>query len=315
MLTCISIALVLSGTVGGQDSAPQTVSPPNVVLILADDLGIGDLGCYNAASKIPTPHLDGLAQGGTRFTDAHSPSAVCTPTRYGLLTGRYAWRTRLKSGVHPRAARPADVHHSVGFTARVRGRRTRDDWRKLVPGCLPIGSSADQRLALVFGNEVTGLTSAETDLCNELAHVRTSSEHTSLNLGMCVGIALADLFTGTKVHAAERGGSMLDGEGREFLKARLREVFADGVVRPGTPQVDVEEMIERVFSRAALQNKDARAWHLILKTLGSQMSPSDLDLTLHEKGGRRREAMARRVREGQGGPEEGEGASQEQEKG
>ena len=209
----------------------------------------------------------------------------------------------------------ADVHHSIGFTARVRGRRTRDDWRKLVPGCLPIGSSTDQRLALVFGNEVTGLTSAETDLCNELAHVRTSSEHTSLNLGMCVGIALADLFTGTKVHAAEPGGSMLDGEGREFLKARLREVFADGVVRPGTPQVDVEEMIERVFSRAALQNKDARAWHLILKTLGSQMSPSDLDLTLHEKGGRRREAMARRVREGQGGPEEGEGASQEQEKG
>jgi len=99
MLTCISIALALSGTVCGQDSAPQTVSPPNVVLILADDLGIGDLGCYNAASKIPTPHLDGLAQGGTRFTDAHSPSAVCTPTRYGLLTGRYAWRTRLKSGV------------------------------------------------------------------------------------------------------------------------------------------------------------------------------------------------------------------------
>lgn len=72
---------------------------PNIVVILADDLGWGDLRCYNPESKIPTPHLDRLAGEGMRFLDAHSPSAVCTPTRYGLLTGRYAWRTRLKSGV------------------------------------------------------------------------------------------------------------------------------------------------------------------------------------------------------------------------
>ncbi len=193
----------------------------------------------------------------------------------------------------------ADVHHAIGFTARVRGRRKREDWRRVVPTCLDLANSVDQRVALVFGNEVTGLTSAETDLCNELAHVRTSGDHTSLNLGLCVGIALSDLFTGTKVHAREPGGSMLDGQGREFLKARLREVFADGVVRPGVAQADVEEMIERVFSRAALLNKDARAWHLILKTLGSEMSPQDLNLTLHEKGGRRRQAMARRSDETQ----------------
>ena len=72
---------------------------PNIVLILADDLGYGDLSCYNPTSKIPTPNLDRLATQGMRFTDAHAPSAVCTPTRYGLLTGRYAWRTTLKSGV------------------------------------------------------------------------------------------------------------------------------------------------------------------------------------------------------------------------
>jgi arylsulfatase A len=75
------------------------VGKPNVVLILADDLGYGDLGCYNADSKIPTPNLDRLAAEGMRFTDAHSPSAVCSPTRYGLLTGRYAWRTEMKSRV------------------------------------------------------------------------------------------------------------------------------------------------------------------------------------------------------------------------
>ncbi|MBI2477711.1 MAG: arylsulfatase [Planctomycetia bacterium] len=69
---------------------------PNIVYILADDLGYGDVSCYNADSKIATPHVDRLATEGMRFTDAHTPSAVCTPTRYGILTGRYCWRTRLK---------------------------------------------------------------------------------------------------------------------------------------------------------------------------------------------------------------------------
>lgn len=72
---------------------------PNVVYILADDLGYGDVGALNPESKIPTPHMDRLAAEGMTFTDAHSGSAVCTPTRYGLLTGRYAWRTRLKKHV------------------------------------------------------------------------------------------------------------------------------------------------------------------------------------------------------------------------
>ncbi len=75
------------------------VTKPNIVYILADDLGYGDLGCYNSESKIPTPNLDRLAKEGRRFTDAHSPSAVCTPTRYALLTGRYAWRTSLQKSV------------------------------------------------------------------------------------------------------------------------------------------------------------------------------------------------------------------------
>jgi arylsulfatase A len=72
---------------------------PNIVFVLADDLGYGDPGCYDAGSKIPTPHLDGLAAQGMRFTDAHTPSSVCSPTRYALLTGRYAWRSSLKRGV------------------------------------------------------------------------------------------------------------------------------------------------------------------------------------------------------------------------
>jgi len=72
---------------------------PNVIFIMADDMGYGDVGCYNSKSKIPTPNMDRLAKQGMRFTDAHTPSAVCTPTRYGVLTGRYCWRSRTKSKV------------------------------------------------------------------------------------------------------------------------------------------------------------------------------------------------------------------------
>ncbi len=85
-------------------AAPPT--KPNIVYILADDLGYGDIGCYNPGSKIPTPNIDRLAAEGVRFTDAHSPSSVCTPTRYALLTGRYAWRTRLQRNVIGPFARP-----------------------------------------------------------------------------------------------------------------------------------------------------------------------------------------------------------------
>lgn len=72
---------------------------PNIVYILADDLGYGDISCFNGNSKIPVPHLAQLAKEGMVFTDAHSGSAVCTPTRYGILTGRYSWRSVLKKGV------------------------------------------------------------------------------------------------------------------------------------------------------------------------------------------------------------------------
>src|SRR5262245_12240627 len=72
---------------------------PNVVYILADDLGYGDVKGLNPEGKIATPNMDRLAAGGMIFTDAHSSSSVCTPTRYGILTGRYNWRSRLPSGV------------------------------------------------------------------------------------------------------------------------------------------------------------------------------------------------------------------------
>ena len=78
----------------------SSVEPlPNIIVILADDLGYGDISIYDKNNKIKTVNLDRLALDGMRFTDAHTPSSVCTPTRYGLLTGRYNWRTKLKSAV------------------------------------------------------------------------------------------------------------------------------------------------------------------------------------------------------------------------
>ncbi|MGY6649328.1 sulfatase family protein [Wenyingzhuangia sp. IMCC45574] len=72
---------------------------PNIIFILADDMGPGDVKAYNKDSKILTPNIDRLAKEGVRFMDAHTSSGVCTPTRYGIITGRYSWRTHLKKGV------------------------------------------------------------------------------------------------------------------------------------------------------------------------------------------------------------------------
>ncbi|MBN2139083.1 MAG: arylsulfatase [Sedimentisphaerales bacterium] len=92
----IALTLIWSILQAGDSKAGEK---PNIVYILADDMGWGDLGCQNRDSKIPTPNLDRLANQGIRFTDAHSPSAEGRGSRYGLLTGRYPWRTKLIAGV------------------------------------------------------------------------------------------------------------------------------------------------------------------------------------------------------------------------
>lgn len=72
---------------------------PNIIIILADDMGYGDVQAFNPDSEVPTPNLNKFSEEGIMFMDAHTPSSICTPTRYGLLTGRYCWRTSLKRGV------------------------------------------------------------------------------------------------------------------------------------------------------------------------------------------------------------------------
>lgn len=113
-------------------AAPRpSAPPPNIVYILADDMGFGDPRCYNPQSLLPTPNLDRLASQGVRFTDMHSPSSVCTPTRYGVLTGRYSWRSPLKKGVlngySPNLIEPgrptvASILKSRGYTTAAIGK-------------------------------------------------------------------------------------------------------------------------------------------------------------------------------------------------
>ena len=75
------------------NTAPVDAAPPNVLLIYTDDVGYGDVGCYEG-SRTPTPNIDRLADEGLRFTDAHCSAATCTPSRYALLTGQYAFRKK-----------------------------------------------------------------------------------------------------------------------------------------------------------------------------------------------------------------------------
>ncbi len=93
-LVCAALTLAVLNPI-----ALPAAEHPNVIVVMADDLGIGDVSPTNADCKIRTPHLQKMADEGLTFLDAHTPSSVCTPTRYGLLTGRYNWRSRLARGV------------------------------------------------------------------------------------------------------------------------------------------------------------------------------------------------------------------------
>ena len=107
--------------------AAADTARPNLLIIYADDLGYGDVQCYNPErGKIPTPHIDKLAGQGMRFTDGHSSSGVCSPSRYTLLTGRYHWRTRLQASIVPLWGTPliAPDRMTIGTLAKQYGYRT-----------------------------------------------------------------------------------------------------------------------------------------------------------------------------------------------
>ena len=153
-------------------------SKPNIVLIMCDDLGYGDVQCLNPENgKIKTPCVDKLAKQGMIFTDAHSGSAVCTPTRYGLLTGRYSWRTRLQNGVASWLQTLPDCTgppHRGGLTQETRLRHR--DHRQVASG-FPVSGSQDRRDTSQGSNQER----ACTDRSN---HPRRTDPHAALTTFM-----------------------------------------------------------------------------------------------------------------------------------
>ena len=141
-------------------SSSEPDRPPNVLFILADDMGYGDPGCYNPNSKIPTPHIDRLATEGVRFTDAHAPGPWCVPSRYGLLTGQYPARAQLnwqeRALIDPQQLTLATMLRRNGYRTACVGKWHLgfdgvDDWETLVSDQVLAGGPVDRGFDSFFG--------------------------------------------------------------------------------------------------------------------------------------------------------------------
>ena len=120
------VALVALSLGWAAAQVPLRAQGPNIVFLLADDMGYGDPGANHSRSRIPTPNIDRLAAEGMRFSDAHAPASVCVPSRYGLLTGRYPLRATLgwrrEAVIPPREATLASLLQGRGYTTAMVGK-------------------------------------------------------------------------------------------------------------------------------------------------------------------------------------------------
>ena len=171
----------------------------------------------------------------------------------------------------------AQTTASFGFTARGRSHRRLADWREARGDVVARVGRAEELVALVFGSEENGLTGEETDCLHELVRMPTSDEHTSINLSMTVGIVLSTIFFQDAPSARTDRSTPLAGADRAYLVERLRDVLG-ARTRTESARRDLEASIERVFSRAPLETRDARAWHLLVRALGGEAHPSDYGL-------------------------------------
>jgi TrmH family RNA methyltransferase len=191
----------------------------------------------------------------------------------------------------------ADCTASFGFTARVRGSRVRRDWIEAREEVAAL-AAGDDRVALVFGSEEYGLTIDETDQLQELYYLRTSGEHTSINLAMAVSIVLSSLYTDAGAHGHEVGQHLLNNADRTYLQEHLKQVLGGQIARGEAARSDIEGAIDRIFARAPIESRDARAWHMMMRALGSRATPMDFGLEGTEKSRRRKQALDRARRRG-----------------
>jgi TrmH family RNA methyltransferase len=175
----------------------------------------------------------------------------------------------------------ADCTASVGFTARARDHRELVDWRAARGELAAVGADPAERLALVFGNEESGLSIEETDPLGTLVRIPTSDEHGSLNLAMAAGVVLSALFLEQpEVKSAARQNAVpLPGSDRVFLVERLKEALG-AIPWTDSARRDLLASIERVFARAPLETRDARAWHMLARALGNEKTPGEYGVAM-----------------------------------
>ncbi len=166
---------------------------------------------------------------------------------------------------------------SVGFTARVRRHRIVMPFDERTGELVEWCASPDERVALVFGSEEDGLSAEESDRCQELCYLPCSGEHGSLNLSMAVTVVLYALFPRAGARPKRSRGSPLDERQRAYLIAHVGETLSGAAASAAAARL-IAESVERVFARAPMETRDARAWHQIMRALGNAKQPSDYGL-------------------------------------
>jgi len=184
------------------------------------------------------------------------------------------------------AAALEDVTTSYGFTARARGHRNLRDWRSVRDEMVARAHDPAERVAFVFGSEESGLSGAETDPLHTLVRMPTSDEHGSINLAMAVGICLSTVFFERAPSARSQGANAIPGSDRTFLIERLKDALGD-CTTTAPARRDLVASIERVFARAPLETRDARAWHLLARALAGKRRPADYGLEEHRNSSER----------------------------
>lgn len=245
-----ALAILLYGSL--VYSSAVAAERPNIVLIYADDLGYGDVGCYGA-TEVNTPNIDRLAREGLRFTDAHSAAATCTPSRYAMLTGEYAWRkkgTGILPGDAPLIIEPGRVTlpsmlHDAGYTTGVVGKwhlglgKDKPDWNgKLKPGPLEIGfdscyilPATGDRTPCVYveDHRVVGLDPADpiqVDYKNKVGSEPTGAERPDL-----LKMKLSHGHDSTIVNGISRIGFMAGGKAARWNDETMAGTLAEQAVK------------------------------------------------------------------------------------
>lgn len=245
-------ALTVLGAVAQESASSCAAELPNIVLIYADDVGFGDVGCYGATG-VPTPNIDRLAREGCRFTDGHSPAATCTPSRYALLTGEYAWRkkgTGIAAGdatsiIEPGRLTVASMLQRAGYRTGVVGKwhlglgSGEIDWnQRISPSPLDIGfnesfimPATGDRVPCVYvaDDRVVGLDPA--DPIRVSFREAVGDEPTGLSHPHLLKMEWDHGHNGTIINGISRIGFMSGGKNARWVDEDMADVFTEQAVR------------------------------------------------------------------------------------